>query len=71
MIGSGALSFIHTGKGVIFRLCQRLGNACETDIENRLLVAKGEREGEGWMDWEFSISRYKLLYIEWINKVLL
>ena len=25
----------------------------------------------GRMDWEFGISRYKLLYIEWINKVLL
>ena len=29
-------------------------------------------EGEGGMDWEFGISRCKLLYIEWINnKVLL
>ena len=26
--------------------------------------------GEG-MDWEFGISRGKLLYIEWINKILL
>ena len=42
-----------------------------TDIENRLLVAKGE-EGWGGKDWEFGISRCKLLYIEWINnKVLL
>ena len=42
-----------------------------TDIENRLVVAKGERD-EGGIDWEFGISRYKLLYIEWINnKVLL
>ena len=23
------------------------------------------------MDWEFGINRHKLLYIEWINKVLL
>ena len=23
------------------------------------------------MDWEFRVSRYKLLYIEWINKILL
>ena len=38
---------MHTGKGVIFRLCQRLRNACETDIENRLVVVKGE--GEGWI----------------------
>ena len=35
------------------------------------MVAKGE-EGEGGLDWEFGISRCKLLYIEWINsKVLL
>ena len=28
--------------------------------------------GEGWMDWEFGISRCKLLYTEWLsNKVLL
>ena len=39
------------------------------DIENRLVVAKGEGGGK---DWEFGISRCKLLYIEWINnKVLL
>lgn len=32
----------------------------------------GEGLGEGGMDWEFGISRYKLLYIEQINsKVLL
>ena len=23
------------------------------------------------MDWEFRVSRYKLLYIEWMNKVKL
>ena len=23
------------------------------------------------MEWEFGSSRYKLLYIEWVNKVLL
>jgi len=41
-----------------------------TDIQNRLAVAKGE--GCGRMDWEFGISRCKVLYIEWINnKVLL
>ena len=40
------------------------------DIENRLIVAKGEGGGGG-MDWEFGISRHKLLYIKWINKVLL
>ena len=42
-----------------------------TDTEDRLVVAKGERDGRG-MDWEFRISRCKLLYTEWINnKVLL
>ena len=36
-----------------------------TDIENRLVAAKGG------MDREFGISKYKLSYIEWIsNKVL-
>ena len=30
-----------------------------------------EGGGERGMDWEFGISRYKLLYIGWINKVLL
>ena len=42
-----------------------------TDIENRLVVAKGKGVGEG-MEWEVEVSRYKLLYIEWRkNKVLL
>ena len=41
-----------------------------TDIENRLVVAKwGGGKGK---DWEFGVSRWKLLCIEWIdNKVLL
>ena len=42
-----------------------------TDIENRLAVAKGEGV-EGGLEWEVGISRWKLLYVEWINnKVLL
>ena len=40
------------------------------DIENRLVVAKEEGVGEG-MKWETGVSRYKFLYVEWINKVLL
>ena len=41
------------------------------DIENRLVVANGERI-QGGMEWEVGVSRYKLLYREWINnKVLL
>ena len=40
-------------------------------VENRLVVARGEGFGGG-MDWEFGISRYKLVHIEWTNnKVLL
>ena len=42
-----------------------------TDIENRLVVAKG-KGGGGGVEWEFGVSRCKLLYTEWINnKVLL
>ena len=37
-----------------------------TDIENRFVVAKGEG-GRGVIDWEFRISKCKLLYIGWIN----
>ena len=42
------------------------------DLENRLVVAKG-KGGVGGMDWEFGISRCKLLHIHRIinNKVLL
>ena len=40
------------------------------DIENRLVVAKGKEVGGG-MKWEIGVSRCKLLYIEWVNKVLL
>ena len=47
-----------------------------TDIENRLAVAKagggaGGGGNGGGMDWELGISRYKLLYIEWINNKVL
>ena len=39
-------------------------------MENRLVIAKGE--GKGGMDWEFRISRCKLLHLECIgNEVLL
>ena len=41
------------------------------DIELRLVVAKREGRGSG-MDWEFEISKCKLLYLEWIsNEILL
>ena len=43
----------------------------KTDSQNRLVVTKGEGSGGG-KNWEFGISRCKLLYIGWINnKVLL
>ena len=42
-----------------------------TDIKNRLVAAKAERGGSG-MDWEFGVSRCKLLDLEWIsNEILL
>ena len=34
------------------------------------MVASGEGVGR-WVDWEFGISRYKLVYIEWINNRVL
>ena len=34
-----------------------------TDIENKLMVTKGEREGGG-INQEYGINRYKLLYIK-------
>ena len=37
-----------------------------TDIENRLVVAKGER-GKSRMDREFVVGRYKLLHLECIS----
>ena len=42
-----------------------------TDMENRLVVVKGEREGSQ-MDWVFGVGSCKLLHLEWIsNEVLL
>ena len=41
----------------------------DSDIENRLVVAKGE--GQGGMDWGFEISICELLSIGWMDKVLL
>ena len=34
-----------------------------TDIKNRLVLPSREGKGEG-RDWEFEISRYKLLHTE-------
>ena len=40
------------------------------DIENRLVVSKAERIG-GAMEYEIRVKRYKLEYMEWIDKFLL
>ena len=41
------------------------------DLENRLVVAKGEGEGAGWMG-ELEVNRCRLLPLEWIgNEILL
>ena len=41
------------------------------DIENGLVVAKWEG-GRNGINWEFGVSRCKLLHLEWIsNEVLL
>ena len=42
-----------------------------TNLDNRLVVAKGWVGGGGGVDGEFGISRCKLLYIEWINNIVL
>ena len=36
------------------------------DIENRLVIATGERGGSR-MDGEFGVSRCKLLHLEWMG----
>ena len=42
-----------------------------TDIENTLVVAKGNGGGNG-IDWEFRVGRCNLLHLEWIsNEILL
>ena len=38
-----------------------------TDVDNRLLIAKGEASG-GRDYWKFEVDRYKLLYIGWIKQ---
>ena len=43
-----------------------------TDRENGLVVAQAWGWGGGSGDWEFGVSRCKLLHLEWTdNKVLL
>ena len=40
------------------------------DIENQLVVVKGERL-EGGRVWEVGVSIYKFWFIEWINNEVL
>ena len=42
----------------------------KTDVQNRLVVAKGKGAGGG-LHWEFGINRCKLLYTGWINNKIL
>ena len=39
--------------------------------DNRLVVAKREEGSRGGMNWDFRVSRCKLLYIRWINNQVL
>ena len=41
------------------------------DLENRLVVVKGEGEGGGGMDGDFGLNRYQLLPLEWISSEVL
>ena len=44
----------------------------QTQIQRTDLGVPRRRGGEGGIHWEFGVSRYKLLHIQWINnKVLL
>ena len=38
--------------------------------ENRLVVAKGEGEGEG-LNWESGVGRCKLVHLEWVSHEVL
>ena len=42
----------------------------QTHIENKFVFANGEVGGRG-MEWEFGISRCKVLSIGWINNKIL
>ena len=41
-----------------------------TDMEDRLVIAKGEGKGGG-VDWEFGMNRCQLLHLAWIDKKVL
>ena len=39
------------------------------DLENRLVIGKGEEEGV--MNWESGVNRCKLLHLEWLSNEIL
>ena len=41
-----------------------------SDLQNRFVVAKWDEGGSG-MDWEFGVSRVKLLHLQWLNDKVL
>ena len=45
-------------------------NEIETDSWSRLAIPKGEGR-KGGVDWEFGISKFKILHVEWINNKVL
>ena len=48
------------------------GKSLMFDLDAKSLWAQNATEGDGGrIDWEFGVNRCKLLYIGWINKVLL
>ena len=62
------LGYLEHGQG--WKQGNRLGSYQSISIREQTLPG-GVREGVG-MDWEFGVSRYKLLHLEWRNnKVLL
>ena len=61
---------IHVKSKIWHKLVCLWNRSILTDIENRVVVAKGQGS-EGGKYWEFGISRCKLLHIEWIDEVLL
>ena len=49
----------------------KLPSLCDDRHRKGTCGCQGEGGGGRGMDWELGISRYKLVYIEWINKSLL
>ena len=64
----GLLKVHHKARSVIKKACSELTGI----YREQTCDCQGGGRTRGGVDWEFGISRYKLLRIEWINnKVLL